>query len=92
LIKMSMDSVSEENVEKIMNEKEVKEKELIILKTKEIKDIWMEELETLHNEYSSIQTQKKTDIIKVVKKSKTVKGDANQIKPKGKKLTLVLDE
>ena len=92
LIKMSMDSVSEENVEKIMNEKEVKEKELIILKTKEIKDIWMEELETLHNEYSSIQTQKKTDIIKVVKKSKTVKGDAKQSKPKGKKLTLVLDE
>jgi hypothetical protein len=32
------------------------------------------------------------DIIKVVKKSKTVKGDTKQSKPKGKKLTLVLDE
>jgi len=91
LIKMPMDSVSEENVEKIMNEKVSKERELNILKTKDIKTIWSEELTTLLEEYSKIKMISENDkglgVKKIVKtKSKPVKNI------KAKKMNLVLDE
>lgn len=94
LIKMPMDSVSEENVEKIMNEKDSKEKELNILKTKDIKTIWSEELTTLLEEYSKMKMVSVNDkgpgVKKVVKtKSKAVKNVKN-VKPK--KINLVLDD
>ena len=100
LIKMPMDSVSEENVEKIMNEKDNKERELNILKTKDIKTIWSEELTTLLEEYSKTKMGSENDKgqgeEKIVKtKSKAVKNVKNMknvkvVKPK--KMNLVLDE
>lgn len=70
LIKMPMDSVSEENVEKIMNELHTKETELNILKSKDIKTIWTEELSELISEYSeSISMMSSNELIKAPKKS-----------------------
>jgi DNA topoisomerase-2 len=97
LIKMPMDSVSEENVEKIMKEKDEKEIELNLLKSKEIKNIWSEELQVLQSEYlifnnnqknTSIQSIKKTKSSKTIKSSKTEKTKL----VKHKKLNLVIDE
>ena len=51
LLKMSMDSVSEENVEKLLQEFEEKSKELNIIKSKSIETMWYEELENLEKEY-----------------------------------------
>jgi DNA topoisomerase-2 len=54
LVKMPMDSVSEENITKLMNDKNHREQELEILKNKSISEIWLEELENLKNEYLKI--------------------------------------
>ena len=47
LTKMPIDSVSEENVEKLLNDKKNKEKQLSELESKTIEMIWLEELEEL---------------------------------------------
>ena len=47
LLKMPMDSVSEENAKKLLNEKENKENELEILKNTTIENMWIMELEEL---------------------------------------------
>jgi len=47
LLKMPMDSVSEENAKKLLNEKENKEHELEILKNTTIENMWIMELEEL---------------------------------------------
>ena len=50
LIKMSMDSVSEENVDKLKNEYGEKQKQLDILKNMKINDIWFQDLLSLEKE------------------------------------------
>ena len=51
LLKMSMDSVSEENVEKLNNEHKKKSEELERIKSTSIQDMWLSELNTLEAEY-----------------------------------------
>ena len=51
LIKMPMDSVSEEAVEKLMKEEEKKENELTLLASLSIEDMWLIELDELKKEY-----------------------------------------
>jgi len=64
LLKMSMDSVSDENAEKIKQDKINKEKELEELKSTTIQEIWMREL----NELKSQLTSSKIIKVKKVKK------------------------
>jgi len=52
LIKMPMDSVTEEAVEKLMKQKGEKETELNALSQMKIETIWLNELEKLKNEYN----------------------------------------
>jgi DNA topoisomerase-2 len=52
LLKLPMDSVSEENVKKLLNEKEKKEKELSELTSKTVEQMWMKDLEELEVEYN----------------------------------------
>jgi len=84
LIKMPMDSVTEENIEHIMKERDNAKQELDTLMAKTLETIWLEELNTLEKEYDkykvkreqiqegSVKTgdkQKKTTVIKkLVKK------------------------
>lgn len=49
LIKMPMDSVSKENVDKLLNEKNNNENKIKLLQAKSIEKIWSEELEELNN-------------------------------------------
>ena len=51
LIKMPMDSVTQENVANIMKEKENTEAELNLLKSTPLEKIWYHELDLLDNEY-----------------------------------------
>ena len=47
-----MDSVSEENVKKLLNEKNRKEKELSELSSKTVEQMWIKDLEELEVEYN----------------------------------------
>ena len=52
LLKLPMDSVSEENVTKLLNEKTKKEKELSELGSKSLEQLWRNDLEELETEYT----------------------------------------
>ena len=58
LLKMPMDSVSEENAEKIKLDKENKEKEMETLKSTTIQEIWLRELSELKCELTNSKTIK----------------------------------
>ena len=80
LIKMPMDSVTEENVEKILKEKTDAENELNKLKKTTLETMWLSELETLQNEYKkykvtreNIQKGTSTNNVKKLKKRVTKK-------------------
>jgi DNA topoisomerase-2 len=51
LLKLPMDSVSEENVEKLRTEKEKKEQELAQLESKTTENLWQDDLAELEEEY-----------------------------------------
>ena len=83
LIKMSMDSVTEENVEKLSNQYNDKLRELEILKETTTEQMWMKELDDLYVEYtrhreqlqasiSGVDNKKKVTKKKIILKKKTV--------------------
>jgi DNA topoisomerase-2 len=88
LIKMSMDSVTDENIEKLTNDHNTKENEFNKIKSKSINDMWLEELIVLHEGYKNYKEKREslnvepTDIKKNIKK-KVVK--------KTKKLIQIID-
>ena len=51
LVKMPMDSVTEENVEKLLKEKEKKETELETIRVTTINKMWITELDNLREQY-----------------------------------------
>ena len=57
LIKMPMDSVTEEHVDKIVREKEVTETELEILLKTSVEDMWLKELTVFEREYKSVRSK-----------------------------------
>ena len=70
LTKMSMDSVTEENVAKIMNERDKKAGELEAIKSKPIVVMWEEELVSLESEYLKYRTERNVvEVVKSVKKA-----------------------
>jgi DNA topoisomerase-2 len=68
LTKMSMDSVTEENVAKIMNERDKKACELEAIKSKPIVVMWEEELVALESEYLKYRSER--NVVEVVKPGK----------------------
>jgi len=72
LIKMPMDSVTEENVEKILQEKAETERELAVLKQTTLEEMWLKELDVFEAEYkisSAAATATKTGLkMKITKK------------------------
>ena len=78
LIKMPMDSVSEENVEKLNGEHKDKSDELQRIKDTSEQQMWLKELENLEQEYHKYRTErthssgseKKKVTKKVIKKDK----------------------
>jgi DNA topoisomerase II len=80
LVKLPMDSVTEENVAKLLKEHGDKALELKLVKTKTIQQMWTDELETLSSEYAKYREERERSIsgtgkktgAKVVKKAKLV--------------------
>jgi len=92
LVKMPMDSVSEENVKKLNNEYNNKSEELKRIKETTIQQMWLYELEELLKEYKIYLEERrlsqcgdgdkklKSSQIKVVGQKKIVKKQSNNIK------------
>ena len=83
LVRMPMDSVTEENVEKLSNQYNDKLRELEILKETTTEQMWMKELDDLYVEYtrhreqlqasiSGVDNKKKVTKKKIILKKKTV--------------------
>ncbi|NQX03169.1 hypothetical protein HQ447_21125, partial [bacterium] len=84
LLKMSMDSVSHENVLKLLKEYKEKEDELNIINNTNIEDIWIKELNDLENVYKEYREDR--DLLsrdEIIKKKHVIK-----IKTDKKKLIL----
>jgi DNA topoisomerase-2 len=58
LTRMPMDSVTEENVKKLMDEQEKKNKELVDIQSTTITEMWLQELLILEEEYISFKGEK----------------------------------
>ena len=81
LIKMPMDSVSEESVEKLMKQKGEKEAELDALSAMKIEEIWLNELKELKEEYIKFTNINSSSDIKSDKSNKkiiTIKRKSNK--------------
>ena len=74
LVKMPMDSVTEENVAHIMKEKDTMEKELAILRSTTVETMWLHELNVLDKEYDNYK--KKRENIQAGSSSITTKKTA----------------
>ena len=73
LIKMPMDSVTEENVAQIMKEKETTEKDIDVLSKTRVQTLWSRELTKLETEYDKYKQQREKIQLNVVKIKKTDK-------------------
>ena len=74
LIKMPMDSVTQENVDKILKEKSDAETELEILKKTTLETMWLSELKILQKDYQSYKTlREKIQMGSIVSAKKVVK-------------------
>ena len=70
LVKMPMDSVSEENVELALKKLQDKEVELDRVKSTTIEQMWLSELESLEQEYQEYQKEREQSLIGEIKLSK----------------------
>jgi DNA topoisomerase-2 len=71
LVKMPMDSVTDENVEKIFREQGVKEVELETIKSTTINQMWSSELDSLREEYLVYKEERQRLMSGETKKKKT---------------------
>jgi DNA topoisomerase II len=95
LVRMPMDSVSEENVERLLKEHQDKEEELDHIKSTPIEQMWLSELEILENEYQEYQKEREQSQIgeiKVAKKKTITKvaGGAKKVIKKSKEEEFVI--
>jgi len=81
LVKMPMDSVTEENVANIMNEKETTEKNIETLIKTSVETIWHREITTLDKEYDKYKSQRE--------KIQMGSGEKNTAKKTGKKVKIL---
>ncbi len=96
LVRMPMDSVSEENVEKLMKEHHEKLDELERIKATTIEQMWLSELEVLENEYQEYQKEREQAQIGEIKVSKKkitkVAGGAKKVIKKMSNIEVVEEE
>jgi DNA topoisomerase-2 len=89
---MPMDSVSDENVSKMLNEHKCKQDELERIKSTTIQEMWLSELEILENEYQEYQRERSLSQQGDGKKKKAVTKVAGGVKKVVKKSQVVLEE
>jgi DNA topoisomerase II len=93
LVRMPMDSVSEENVEKLLKEHESKEVELNIIKETTIQQMWLSELDILENEYQAYQKEREQSQVGITKKKAVTKvaGGTKKMVKKSAKVELNIE-
>jgi DNA topoisomerase-2 len=85
LVRLPMDSVTEENIEKIMSERDRKNKELELLLNTTEHEIWVKELDTLRVEYLKIHEKiQQEEKAKTKSKTKTTDLPSSSANLKGK--------
>jgi DNA topoisomerase-2 len=89
LVRMPMDSVSEENVEKLLNEYDRKQKELAEIKATTCQQLWLRELDALEQEYVNYRSDR--DIAINGLGTKKVGGKAKTVATKKKKIQLEIE-
>jgi len=90
LVKMPMDSVTEENVEKLLKDKGTKQSELEQIKNTTINKMWINELNNLREQYIEYKEERERLMSGEEKKKKVVsKGTVKKVL---KKASLVVDE
>ena len=83
---MTIDSVEEENVHKLLAEKDKKEKELDMIKKKTVEQMWTDEINALEKEYVKYQEVRKTKLFgDAVKEKAKVKAKKKVVKKKKEK-------
>ena len=92
LIRMPMDAVSEENVEKLLNEHQQKEVELDRIKATTIEEMWLKELSVLEEEYKLYQEERAIAQQGDVKKKKVSSVNKSVKKTVKKSVKVVLEE
>jgi DNA topoisomerase II len=97
LVRMPMDSVSEENVDKLLKDHHSKQDELDRIKATTIQQMWLSELEILENEYQDYQKEREQSQIGDVKVSKKktvtkVAGGAKKVVKKTSNIQLEVSE
>jgi DNA topoisomerase-2 len=92
LVKMPMDSVTEENVEKLLNEKGKKETELEIVKSTSNNKMWLNELNKLYEVYISYKEERMLLMNGEENKKKKVVSKGGLIKKSTKKSVLLVEE
>lgn len=80
LIKMPMDSVTLENAEHIMRERDICEKELATLRGTSLETIWLSELGNLEREYTGYKTRRAKIQAGSAQPTKTIKKGGKAIK------------
>jgi DNA topoisomerase-2 len=92
LVRMPMDAVSEENVEKLLNEHQQKEVELDRIKATTIEEMWLKELTVLEEEYKLYQEERAVAQQGDVKKKKVSSVNKSVKKTVKKSVKVVLEE
>ena len=91
LVRLPMDSVSEENVEKLLRDKDNKEKELSTLEATSETEMWLGELAVLRSSYLEYRN-KRSEIQSDVGTTVTIKGKTKTKDKKKKKLIIKEDK
>ena len=97
LVRMPMDSVSDENVDKLLKDHHSKQDELDRIKATTIQQMWLSELEIFENEYQEYQKEREQSQIGDVKVSKKktitkVAGGAKKLVKKTSNIQLEVSE
>jgi DNA topoisomerase-2 len=87
LVKMPMDSVTEENVERILNECKTKEDELVTIQNTTIQQMWLKELDDLQNLYIVYKEERERNMNGITNTKKNTK----TITKTNKKITLKVE-
>ena len=93
LVRMPMDSVTEENVEKLLKDKTNKEKELETIKNTTINEMWLSELDSLREqfiEYKDERTKMMNGEVSASSKKKVI--SKGVVKKGAKKELIVLED
>lgn len=88
LVKMPMDAVSEENVDKLMNEHKRKQLELAEIKATSCEQMWLRELNALEQEYVNYRSERDVAINGLTKGKSSVVVKSKVVKKVVKKIQL----